>query len=111
MTSISVRNVIQLYYIIPGRFDSHPQPCFFRGGDMHMVSGLFTNMVSSWSEGSANLFDDLLSSRAPAAMGELVQHTPPHHTAKCIVHSRLRPHRARRFLEVHHLGEDDRIFA
>ena len=40
-----------------------------------------------------------------------VQHTPPHHTMNCLVHSRLRPHRPRRFLQVHQLGKDDRILA
>ena len=47
MISLYVGNVIQLDYLIPGRFDSHHRPCFFRGGGMHMVSDLFADIIVS----------------------------------------------------------------
>ena len=101
---------MHLFVRLPGRFDLHHRPRCTRWGHAH---GLCLLRRHGQREGSAHLYGDFHHLSEPLRRSRdyagviRVQHTP--HRTTNVVHSRLRSHRRRRFLQVHQLGEDGRF--
>ena len=78
---------------------------------MHMVSVFFADTVNAKARQTSTMTSIIIAS--PCAIARLCRHHSrtacPHRTN--VVHSRLRSHRRRRFLQVHQLDEDGPILA